>query len=472
MKALSKSNISKPNYPEKVVQFGAGNFLRAFADWAIDILNDETDFAGSVVIVKPTAGGSYTELNKQDGLYHVQLQSSDGGQLKTETRLIRCISRTLSPYEDFAAFLELARQPEVRFILSNTTESGIRFSAKDAFEDAPPQSFPAKVTRFMFERFRSGHRGCIILPCELIEDNGSELKAIILKYADLWHLGEAFKHWLETENWFCNTLVDRIVTGFPTDAEASFQDLGFEDYQLVRGEAYHSWVIEAPEHVKAEFPTERTALHVTFTQDLNPYREIKVRILNGAHTAMVPVGYLKGCRTVDEVMKDAELSTFVKNLLQKEVILTLDFDKDELLDFAEATLKRFENPSLKHQLSAIALNSSAKFRTRLLPSLLGYTQTMGKVPERICFAFACLIRFYKGSWQGEATPVKDDADLLNWWQGVWAQDSLDETVAEVLGNQALWQQDLREIAGLKESLLGFLARLEREPIAEIIKSLS
>ncbi|MCA9836768.1 MAG: tagaturonate reductase [Trueperaceae bacterium] len=471
MQPLNKTTVSKPSYPEKVVQFGAGNFLRAFADWAIDILNEKTDFAAGVVIVKPTPGGSYADLDKQDGLYHVELQSSEAGKLKTETRLIRCISRSLSPYEDFAAFLELAQEPQIRFILSNTTESGISFRAEDKLEDAPPQSFPAKLTHFLFERFRSGLRGCIILPCELIEDNGSVLKTIILKYADLWHLGDAFKHWLDLENTFCNTLVDRIVTGFPADAETRFQEMGFADQQLVRGEAYHSWVIEAPDFVKKEFPTSETAMNVSFTHDLKPYREIKVRILNGAHTAMVPVGYLSGRRTVDEVMRDEGLRTFIQNLLFEEVLPTLEVAREELESFANATLKRFENPSLKHQLSAIALNSSSKFRTRLLPSLLAYTKNQGEVPKRICFAFACLIRFYKASWQGEALPVKDDAEVLEWWQAVWSQGSPEEVVDAVLANETLWGQDLRYVKGLKECLVKDLERLESEKIADTVASL-
>lgn len=475
MQLLTKALAHKPDYPERVVQFGAGNFLRAFADWVIDRLNEETDFAGTVVIVKPTPGGDYDALNAQDGLYHVQLHSIQQGNLSTQTRLIRCISRSIHPYHAFADYLELARQPELRFIISNTTENGIAFRPEDKLSDAPPLSFPAKLTRFLYERYRyfegSRAKGFIILPCELIEDNATTLKRYLLDYADVWALENDFKDWLVTANSFCTTLVDRIVTGFPAEAEQLFAELSCVDRQLVTAEAYHQWVIQGPQWLKDEFPCHKTSMQVIFSDNLKRYRDMKVRILNGAHTAMFPVAYLKGLRTVDEAMHDADVAEFIEDLLRQEVLPSLDLPQNELGAFAKATLERFQNPYLKHQLSAIALNSSAKFSARLLPSLLSYQAKKAKIPVRIAFSFACLIRFYQGIWQAEVLPVRDSAEILSWWQKVWQHSSSEAVIKDVLANSNLWGQDLNSLAGFSELLSTYLQRLEHEPITDILRSL-
>lgn len=476
MQALNRQTVTThPSYPERIVQFGAGNFLRGFANWMIEILNEETKFGSSVVAIKPTPRGSYELLDKQAGLFHTRLYEVQEGELKTSTKLITCMRRTLNPYSNFDAFLALARQPELRFVISNTTESGIAFEASDAFSDAPPSSFPAKLTRFLFERFKhfegAADKGLIILPCELIEDNGTQLKNIMLEYVKLWNLSEAFTDWLTKNNTFCNTLVDRIVTGFPKEtSENIWQELSYRDKLLVDGEAYHSWIIEGPDWLKKELPTHQTKLNVTFTNNLSIQREIKVRILNGAHTAMVPVAYLYGERTVDAVMRNPLLHRFIHDLLYKEVLPTLSSPPEELERFAESTLNRFQNPTLKHQLSAIALNSTTKFQTRLLPSLLAYYEQTGQLPERIVFAFACLIRFYKGSWQSETTPVQDDANYLTAWQAIWKNSTSSAEMSQnVLARTDFWGQDLNTLNDLNSRLTHYLEALEHTQLPELLE---
>lgn len=478
MQALNRTTAALARqHPERIVQFGGGNFLRAFVDWMVDILNENANFNSSVVVVKPTARGSYEVLDKQEGLFHTRLFEMDDGELKTSTRLISCVSRSLNPYESFESFLDLARQAELQFVVSNTTESGIAFEPSDGFADAPPSSFPAKLCRFLFERFNhfSGDAamGLVVLPCELIEDNGLELKRIVLQYAQLWKLNNDFIAWLENSNSFCNTLVDRIVTGLPKDGLGEvWHEIGFQDQLLVTAEAYHSWVIDGPDVLKDLLPVAKTALKVVFTNDLSAQRNIKVRILNGAHTSLVPVAYLFGKRTVDTAISNSALYNYLKTLIYEEVLPTLNEPKEELESFAAATLKRFANPTLNHQLSAIALNSTSKFKTRLLPTLLDYYDAKGELPKRIVFAFACLIRFYKGDWLGEETPVQDDAATLAWWAELWAEPMSLASVSEtVLANQAFWGQDLREVKDLAKVLSTYLEAIDNLPFEQVLAGL-
>ena len=368
LKPLNRRTTAVPYYPEKIVQFGGGNFLRGFVEWMVERLNSETDFAGSIVVVKasPHRGSSdvYGQLTEQDGLFHLLLTDSQDGQAIMHTQLISSISRVINPYEQFANYLALARQPEVRFVVSNTTEVGIVFVDSDKRDDQPPATFSAKLTLFLYERYchfaGAADKGWIILPCELIADNGAKLKECVLAYAQLWQLEEGFRVWLESDNIFVNTLVDRIVTGFPHErAEAVCEQLGFADKLLVEGEQYHSWVIEAPDWVQQEFPTHQTDLNVKFVADVQPYRELKVRILNGAHTALVPVAYLAGLRTVREGVEDEMIGRFLDRLLFDEILPTLSVPAAERERMARDVLHRFRNPYLHHQLLTISLNSTS-----------------------------------------------------------------------------------------------------------------
>lgn len=457
MQRLNRTNKVATQYTtRKVMVFGGGNFNRAFGCWMIDLLNEQADFQGGIILVKPTPGRDYTALREQDGLYHVILNGIEAGQLLSETKLISVIDQIIHPYLDWAQYLATAEEDSLRYIISNTTEAGIQFTSDDQAVDAPPSSFPAKVSLWLHHRFQhfSGapDKGCVFLPCELIADNGDRLKDCILRYAQLWDLSAEFQDWVSAHCVFCNTLVDRIVTGYPTDKIDEIQSkIGFEDQMLVAGEPYHSWIIQGPKQLAEELPFDKIGLAVKWVDQLEGYRAQKVKILNGAHTSMVPVGYLAGKVSVKEAIETKAISRFIESLLQEEVWPTLDFSTEELQDFTSKTLDRFRNPFLFHKLLDIALNSISKFKTRLLPSLLGFVEKKGHCPPKISLALAALIVMYKGEWQGEKTPLRDNADVLAFFQSLWANSTgLTPLVKQVLAQTDFWGQDLNEIAGLEE----------------------
>lgn len=460
---LTPANFPRPERPLRVLQFGGGNFLRAFVDWMIDVLNEQTDFNGGVIVVKPTQRGDYTELREQEGRFTVALDGIRKGELVQERRVVRCIQQVIQPYTERAAYLATAEQPEIRFIISNTTEAGIRFAEEPMPASGMPKEFPAKLCLWLHHRFQhfgadGRGRGCIVLPLELIEDNGDALKDCLLQYARHWDLGEAFQQWLVEENNFCNTLVDRIVSGYPADRAAAIAaEVGAEDPLLVAGEYYHSWVIAGPELVQQELPFAKTGLNVTFTNDLDAYREIKVRILNGAHTSIVPTGYLAGIETVGEVMADDAMFAFLEGVLYQEIIPSLDYPEDELKAFAADVMDRFRNPSIHHKLLDISLNSTSKFRTRLLPSLLAYQQKTGNLPPGIVRALAALIRFYRGDRKGESIPLRDAPERITFLQSEWSSveantQLLSNLTANVLGRADWWGQDLNDVPCLADAL--------------------
>ncbi len=460
------------------MQFGGGNFLRAFVDWMVDILNNEIDFNGGIAIVKPTAGGDYSELKAQDGLFTIILDGIKNGELVAEKSLVTSVQKVVNCYTEWETYLNLAKNPDVRFIVSNTTEAGIKFTKDDKFIDGPPTEFPAKLTVWLHHRFRHFEgdtlKGCILLPCELIEDNGDALKKCVLAYADNWQLGNEFREWIESANHFCSTLVDRIVSGYPKDrAEKIQEELGYEDELLVAGEYYHSWVIQGPDDVQKELPFSQTDLNVEFVDDLVPYREMKVRILNGAHTAMVPVGYLAGIRFVKEAMDDKTVSSYVASLLLEEAAQTLDFPDDIKRKFVSDVLDRFRNPLLEHQLISISLNSTSKFTARLLPTLKDYYANEGKLPKRIVFGLSALIRFYKGEIDGEFIPLKDDQKVLDFFATQWNKYdsnelSLKELSQSILSNTSIWKEDLTILDGLVESVSRNIDEIDKKGIRQAL----
>ena len=465
-------------YPEKILQFGGGNFLRAFADWMFDILNEQTGFNSCVLIVKPTAKGDYQHIRRQDGLYYVYLNGIKDGKQIHEFRLIKCVSRVLHPYLQWSDYLASAENPDMRFIVSNTTESGITFNDQDRFGDAPPKEFPAKLTAWLYHRYQcflgDENKGCIFLPCELIEQNGDSLRQCILHYAELWGLGWDFQKWIIHYNYFCNTLVDRIVAGFPQEqCKALQQQIGFQDNLLVAGEHYHSWIIQAPESVLPELPFSKTNLNVRLVKDLGPYREMKVRLLNGAHTAMVPIGLLMGIQTVRGCMENEITLEFIKETLRQEIGPTLSSSSTEVDKFIENTIERFQNPTIKHRLLSIALNSISKFKTRLLPSLLQFQHQNKKLPKRIVFAMAALIHFYKGTWKGEVVPLKDDSLILDFFRQTWEvnRQSIRQIASEVLANKQLWGRDLNQIPELTNLLSDYLVKIDQKGISPTLKKL-
>lgn len=467
----------RERYAERIAQFGGGNFLRGFVDWVVDALNAETDFASGIVIVKATPG-TYTALDQQDCLFTTYLHGIQDGSFVEETRLISAVNRSVYPYQDFGAYLALARQAELRFIFSNTTESGIVYSAADRLADEPPATFPAKLTRFLFERYRHFEgepaRGCIIIPTELIVDNATRLREIILEYAALWRLEPGFSHWITAHNTFCNTLVDRIVSGYPAaEAERLFAELGYEDRLLAAGELYHSWIIEAEPSLLDEFPIDRaeTALNVKIVDDAAPYRTIKVRLLNGAHTSMTPLGLLLGIESVGEAMAHDALERFMQDLIFEEVIPSVtEVPRGELEAFASDVFDRFRNPRIHHRLLTIALNSSAKVKERVLPSLLDYLEERGELPERLIIAFAAFIRLYRGEWRGEPIPLNDDPETLQWFKAQWAEaGSTEALVQRVLSNAALWERDLTAVPGLAPRVSACLREIETGGLLALIE---
>lgn len=448
------------------MQFGGGNFLRAFVDWMVQTLNEETDFNAGVAIIKPTEGGNYQTLKSQNGFFTVVLDGIKNGNLIAERKLITCVQDVVNPYSEWDAYLKLAENENLRFIISNTTEAGIAFNSQDTFDADPPKEYPAKLTVWLYHRFQyfkgDGAMGCILLPCELIENNGDVLKQTIVRYIDHWQLGDEFEHWVTTSNHFCSTLVDRIVSGFPTgSAEKIQKELGYTDRLLVAGEYYHSWVIQGPESVEKELPFAATDLNVEFVKDLAPYREMKVRILNGAHTAMVPIGYLAGLRLVKEVMDDEEISGFVESLLLEEACSTLDFPERIKQQFVRDVLDRFRNPSLEHKLISISLNSTSKFVARLLPTLKDYYRARYELPERIVLALAALILFCRGKFEGQSIDIKDNAETIDVFSDAWArfdtqEINASELVQAVLSQTSIWGEDLTQIPSLSKKVAKYL----------------
>lgn len=483
MELLNRNITNRPQTnPERILQFGGGNFLRAFCDWIFDVLNKETDFNASVVVVKPTEKGDYLDLKAQDGLFHLALDGICDGQLHSEVTLVESISRVIQPYNEWETFLKTAEQPEMRFVVSNTTEAGIQFSKKDILENQPAHEFPAKLTQWLFHRYQFFNgaidKGMILLPCELIRNNGLALRKTVMEYAELWHLGDDFIDWIVAHNHFCCTLVDRIVSGFPKERAASIvNEIKVEDKLLVAGEYYHSWVIKASKEIQKELPFAQTNLNVKFVEDLGPYREMKVRVLNGAHTSLVPVGYLAGIRTVKESMDTEIVYNHVSKILFEEIKPTLiDFREEEVDTFIQSVLDRFKNPTLKHYLIDISLNSISKFEARLLPAFLDYTQLNETFPKRIAFSLACLIRFYKGVFNSEEIKIKDSDIVIKFFKKEWGKvNSKEQTikglVENLFRNPSIFKNDLSKVKGLVSFIENQIITVEKEGIIKGLEKL-
>ena len=466
MKSLNRKDFPGPRYPTRVIQFGEGNFLRAFIDWQLDLLNEQTDLAAGVTIIRPINTEFPPSLNIQDGLYTTAIRGLDErGEAVSEARIIRSVNNEINPWQDFAGYLALARNPAIAFVFSNTTEAGISYHAGDRPDDKPPVSFPAKLAQLLLERFRhfsgAADKGWTIIPCELIDYNGEALKALVLRYAEEWQLPAAFRDWVETANTFCSTLVDRIVTGYPREeAEKLEAELGYHDAFLDTAEYFWLFVIQGPQALAKTLRLERYPLNIRLVEDIRPYKERKVAILNGAHTALVPVAWLCGVDTVGEAMHDQAIRHYVQQTIDEEIIPALDLPADELRQFADAVTGRFLNPFIRHQLLSIALNGMTKFRTRILPQLLTRIRQHGAIPPRLTFALAALIAFYRGQRDGQAYPLQDDDVWLSRFAAGWAQVAqgrpLHELVTEVLQDTGHWGEDLTAIPGLAEQVTRYL----------------
>ena len=435
---------------ETILQFGTGKFLRAFVDAFVDALNKKGLYDGKIVIVSPTDSKAVETINAQGGSYHLILRGIENGKAVSETTEITSVARAVNPYRDFDAFLSLAANPDLRFIVSNTTEAGIRFDPSCSFDDRPAASFPGKLTQFLYERYRRQLGGLVMLACELIEDNGKELEQCVLRYADQWRLGDGFVSWLKEENRFCGTLVDRIVTGFPKEeAEQIFAGLGCRDALLDTAEPYHLWVIEG--NYERELPLQNGGFNVIWSNDVAPYKKMKVRILNGSHTSLVFPSLLCGVEAVGDSLGDALLNDYLHTCLFGFILPTLG-ETEENRAFAEAVLERFSNPYIRHLWKSISLNSVSKYTARVLPTVSDYLARHETLPKPLVFSLACLIRYYR-----ENDP-QDDAAAIAF---IRTHD-----LPAVLSNLDLWGRDLRELTPLVEESL---RQIETNGIREAIR---
>ena len=492
MKTLSYNTLQEQNFtgyllpkaPQRVLQFGGGNFLRGFADYFIDIMNEKAGFNSKIIICQSFTTGLSSQINEQEGLYTLLERGFQDGQQVNNKRVISSISRSINPYEEYSEFLACAHNPDLRFIICNTTEAGIVYDPECDFGDTPARSFPGKLTQLLYHRFEkfgnSSDKGFIILPCELIDDNGKELEKCVLEYVNQWNLGDDFIHWIGTSNFFCSTLVDRIVTGFPTnEAEAIFQELGYKDQLLNASEVFSLWVIEGPDFIKDEFPGAAAGLPILITDDHTPYKTRKVRILNGAHTSFVMGAYLAGFRIVRDCMNDDVVSGFMDKVIYDEIIPTLDLPREELESFAASVKERFKNPFIDHELIAITLNSTSKWRARLLPSLKEYVKREGGIPPCIAASFAFYIAFFNGHTltkdglvgtckEGDYM-IKDNLSVLEFFNDK-QNLSIPELVHAVCANESFWGEDLSQIPGFEEEVVGCLTSIHEDGIYETMKS--
>jgi tagaturonate reductase len=447
----------------------------------IDDMNHKIDFDSSVVVVQPIENGLVDKLNEQEGHYTLYKNGIENGRLERERKIVKSISRGINPYEDFESFKALGQQEALRFVFSNTTEAGIAFNEKDKLEDQPQRSFPGKVTRLLYERYQyfkgDEAKGLIFIPCELIEKNGDKLKEIVLEYAKLWELEAGFTKWVNEANAFCNSLVDRIVPGYPRERmDEITKELGYKDDLVVEGERFHLWVIEGDASIRKEFPADKAGLNVIFTDDLTPYRTRKVRILNGAHTSMVPVGLLYGLTTVRETLEDASMGKYVNQVIAEEIIPTLDLPKEALESYGNAVLERFQNPYINHQLMSISLNSNPKYETRILPSLIEYRKRKGSLPKKMVFSLASMIMLYRGEYKGMTYNLKDSQELLDMYQALWGQyDGTKEgclkIVEVVLARKDIWKVDLNNIEGLATLTSQYLYNIEANGMEMALKEM-
>ncbi len=475
MEVLSKAMTKKTDRPVKVVQFGEGNFLRAFVDYMIDITNEKGLFDGDIVLIKPIEFGTLDRFHTQDCQYTVSLRGIDNGEAKVQNRIVTSVKDAVGAYEEYEKYNDLAKIDTLRFVVSNTTEAGIVYDANDKFELCPPMTFPGKLTKFLYTRYEHFNgdmsKGLVMLPVELIDDNGMHLKECVLKQCENWKLPEAFVKWVKEACVFTQTLVDRIVTGYPRDVvDDLWKEWGYKDECCVTAEPFALWVIESDKDISDEFPLPKAGLPVIFTKDHHPYKQRKVRILNGAHTSFVLAGFLYGNDIVLECMNNKLIRNYIENTVYNEIIPTLTLPKEECEEFAKAVLSRFDNPYVKHALLSISLNSVSKWKARCMPSFLGYIEKFKKVPEHLCFSIASLCAFYTGSEirdkalighrDGNEYNIMDDMAVLEFFKNESSKDAK-EFAHAVLSNKAFWDIDLSSLPGVEDKVTEYLSEIRK-----------
>lgn len=479
-----KSKARQKNYPIRVVQFGEGNFLRAFVDWMLDIANEKGVLNGSIAIVKPISFGSLDAFREQENLYTVVLRGKESGKVVNDSRIITSVSKALDCKDDYEAYMALARLDTLRFVASNTTEAGIVLDKADHF-DGLPDTYPGKLTKFLYERYTafSGaeDKGLIMLPVELIESNGKKLRECVLALAEIWKLPEGFAAWVKDCNVFCSTLVDRIVTGYPRGyADKVCAELGYEDQLVDIGEPFALWVIESDKDISGELPLDKIGLPVIFTDNQKPYRERKVRVLNGAHTSSVLAGYLYGLDIVRECMNDALMGAFIRKVVMEEIVPQVNLPLEEVKAFAASVFERFENPFIDHALLSISLNSVSKWKVRVLPSLKDYMKNTGKLPKLLTFSFAALLAFYSSAdlredglyatrAKGDSYVIHDDRPALEFFaQNVDSGDFVEKACK----NADLWGEDLSAYEGFTDAVSYWYGRIRentRAALSEVLQ---
>ena len=464
--------------PEKILQFGEGNFLRAFVDYWFDMSNEKAGWNGKIVLVQPIAPGLAKLINEQEGLYTLYLRGRENGEKVDRKRVISSVSRCLNPYEkaDYEAMMEVAVSDDLEYIVSNTTEAGIVYDPACQKDDCPPSSFPAKLTQVLYKRWQAGKKPVVILSCELIDNNGKELEKCVGQYIQQWGLESAFQDWCASCT-FCSTLVDRIVPGRikdPVEAQRLEEENGYHDELIDVGEVFGVWNIEGPAWLAEQLPFQQAGLNCIVVPDVTPYKKRKVRILNGAHTGFVLGAYLAGFDIVRDCMHNPSVKGFMNKMLHEEVIPTLPLDKQDLENFASAVEDRFNNPFVDHELMSISLNSTSKWKARNMPSFLEYIQSQGKLPVCLTMSLAAYIAFYSNDIQeltdkglvcrrpkGNTYTISDDRWALEfYWEH--RQDSAQALVHAVLSNRQMWDQDLTEIAGLEQAVVDDLNKIRTE----------
>jgi len=475
MELLNRKFTSKKERPIKVLQFGEGNFLRAFVDYMIDIANENGAFDGDIAMVKPIVSGNLDRFTRQESQYTVVLRGIADGRECVVKRQITSVADIVDPYVNYNKYMEYALLDSLRFVVSNTTEAGIVFDESDSFDSCPPKSYPGKLTKMLYERFRHFNgdlnRGLIILPVELIDDNGTQLKGCVERFSDLWKLDPEFLKWLDEGCVFCNTLVDRIVTGYPKDEDESlWNELGYRDELIVTGEPFALWVIESSKDISNEFPLKKVGLPVIFTDNQKPYKQRKVRILNGAHTSFALASYLSGNDFVLGSMNDPIIYNFMYKTIYDEVIPTLSLPKTELIAFADSVIERFKNPYIHHSLLSISLNSVSKWKARCMPSFLEYIYIYGKIPMHLTFSISALAAFYTGDeirecvligHRGDGEYKIIDEEIVLKFFAENSNKSASTLMKLFLSDKGFFGQDLTAIPGVLELSAQYLEDIRK-----------
>lgn len=478
MEILSSKIVNKVSRPVKIMQFGEGNFLRAFVDWIIQKMNNENVFNGNVVVVQPMPFGRVADLEQQDGLYTLYLQGLMNGKAERVHEVIDVLEDFINPFQDYSKYLEYAKSEDLEFIVSNTTEAGITFDPEDTDLSVTPKSFPGKLLAFLkarYDHFNGDvNKGLEIIPCELIDYNGDTLKAVLVQLAEHLNMNKEFIDWVQTANRYYNTLVDRIVPGYPRNEDKElWNQLGYIDNNMVVGEIFHLWVIDGPKGLEDKLPAPKAGLNVLYVDSIKPYKERKVKILNGSHTCLVPVSYLSEIDTVRETIEDKQLVKFVNEFIFDEVVPTINIPRDEMVGYANSVLERYANPFVRHELMSIALNSVTKYKTRILPSVLQNINDLKKLPSHSLFSLAALMYFYRGKRGNEEIKLADDAWAIELFARLWTEfdgtkEGCKKLVEEVLGLEQHWEMNLNTLPGVTDFVANCLYEITKKSMREAL----